>query len=154
MSTTNRIFAFAVGGMLSAMLLKTVIFMKVSEETVRLREKEHASAVNHLQDAYNMSRQFELPPLTEEEREKLRLHFSHFRDISKFDPKFDVSEEKPKSQKWYHHLVMKVAANGLVSDESSQRYAQNGLCTHGPPDQEKKVVCERVTKLARELALQ
>lgn len=71
-----------VGGM----TMKQLLWNKVSGEVREIREEQHNKAHADLYSAYDRAKQFQLPPLTTSEREKLKeLHCKS--DLSKFSQK-------------------------------------------------------------------
>mmetsp|Transcript_669 Transcript_669/g.949 ORF Transcript_669/g.949 Transcript_669/m.949 type:complete len:87 (-) Transcript_669:123-383(-) len=57
---------------IGAMTMKQYIFYKVSQEVQEIRKTENQAACNTLENVYARSRQYSLPPLTKEEKEKIK----------------------------------------------------------------------------------
>jgi hypothetical protein len=69
-----------VGGLVT----KQLIWTKVSSEVKEIRDDEHKKAHTDLHAAYSRAQQFQLPPLTQDEREKLK-DLGVTADLSKFN---------------------------------------------------------------------
>jgi hypothetical protein len=83
--------------------LKQILWNKVSTDVTAIRDREHYLAVEHLQAAYSNARKFSLKPLTDDERDKLKLLRAH--DISRISTLENVSNVEEKQERQQIHLM-------------------------------------------------
>lgn len=81
--STRHLWIGAAVIVVGGLTTKQLIWNKVSREVREIRDEEHKKSHADLHSAYNRAQQFQLPPLTVEEREKLRV-ININSDLSKF----------------------------------------------------------------------
>lgn len=72
MTSSKTLWIGAAVLILGGTVAKQLIWHKVSNEVHNIREEEHKQAQADLHAAYSRAQQFSLPPLSDEEREKLK----------------------------------------------------------------------------------